>query len=277
MSIEIEGCGMLTDVYEFCRTPYPWYLAPMGYLREARGIAARSEQWADSWRSHLAATKKVILEAVEACQGRNQALILGSGPLLDVPLAELSQRFERVVLADIIHVRRVRLIARRYANVHLVRADVTGVAKSLFLQVRRRQLDVLPQKRIELFLDQPFDLVASVNLLSQLPVIPCQYLRSRVPVARSREIDRFARGLIENHLDWLARFSGTVAPITDYEREARDESGTDSCEDLLGGIRLPQGGQRWTWDIAPRLAGCCDRTVRHKVVGFAGIPGNSNA
>ena len=58
---------MLTDVYEFCRTSYPWYLAPMGYLREARGIAARSEQWAGAWRGHLEATKNVILEAAEAC------------------------------------------------------------------------------------------------------------------------------------------------------------------------------------------------------------------
>jgi hypothetical protein len=247
----------------------------MGYLREALGIAVRSEQWASSWRSHLESTKAVILEAAERCPNRNQALILGSGLLLDVPLADLSRRFGRVVLADIIHVRRVRDVARRFPNVELVQADVTGVAKSLFSQVRRRQIGALPHDMSELFLDQPFDLVASVNLLSQLPVIPCQFLRSSLLLVPPHEIDRFARSLIGNHLDWLARFSGTVALITDYEREERDESGTESREDLLGGIRLRRGGHRWTWDIAPRHAGCCDREVRHKVVGFADFPGNA--
>jgi hypothetical protein len=230
----------------------------MGYLREALGIAVRSEQWASSWRSHLESTKAVILEAAERCPNRNQALILGSGLLLDVPLADLSRRFGRVVLADIIHVRRVRDVARRFPNVELVQADVTGVTKSLFSQVRRRQIGALPHDMSELFLDQPFDLVASVNLLSQLPVIPCQFLRSSLLLVPPHEI-----------------FSGTVALITDYEREERDESGTESREDLLGGIRLRRGGHRWTWDIAPRHAGCCDREVRHKVVGFADFPGNA--
>ena len=266
------GNKMLMDLLRFLTFPYPWYLAPMGYVREQAGITASGSRSANSWRFHLEECKATILQAADHCHQQGKALILGSGPLLDVPLAELSRRFGEVVLADIVHLRRARKQARCYANVRLVQIDVTGVTKTTFDLARRRRPVSLPEHRPGFFLDEKFDLVASVNLLSQLPVIPRQYLTDGIKGLSVETMDDFSRKLIENHLGWLARFPGVVCLITDQERLEIGGSKVLSRKKMLWGVDLPKGGRSWIWDIAPRPEIYRDKDVRHEVIAFACFP-----
>jgi hypothetical protein len=244
----------------------------MGYVREQAGITVSGSRSVDSWRFHLEECKATILQAADLCHHQGKALVLGSGPLLDVPLAELSRRFEEVVLADIVHLRQARKQARCYANVRLIQIDVTGVTKTIFDLARRRKPVSLPEHRPDFFLDEKFDLVASVNLLSQLPVIPGRYLTAGIGGLSVDAKDDFSRKLIEKHLDWLARFPGVVCLITDRDRLEIGGSKILIRKKMLWGVDLPKGGRSWIWDIAPRPAIYRDRDVRHKVIAFADFP-----
>ena len=54
---------MLSDLLAFCLAPYPWYPAPMGYVRELSGMGRRNAQCVEAWRPHLEASKRAILAA----------------------------------------------------------------------------------------------------------------------------------------------------------------------------------------------------------------------
>lgn len=249
-----------------------WHLAPMGYRREISGIAGRAAQCREAWGPHLEATRRVIETAAQGCARRKTALLVGSGLLLDVPLARLSGAFERVILADIVHPRQTRKQARGHGNVELVQVDVTDIARPVFDHVRKGRRGALPSGRPDHFLDQDIDLVVSVNLLSQLAVIPCSYLRAKRPLLPRDDLERFERQIVEAHLRWLARFAGRVALITDYEREEQGSDGTLCRKNILGGLELPPFEEGWTWRIAPRGTVFRDLDVRHKVAACSDFP-----
>lgn len=249
-----------------------WHLAPMGYRREISGIAGRAVQCREAWGPHLEATKQVIEVAAQGCGRRKAVLLVGSGLLLDVPLAYLSRSFERVILADIVHPRHTRKRARGYGNVELAQADVTDIARPVFDHVRKGRHGALPSGRPDHFLDQDIDLVVSVNLLSQLAVIPCSYLRAKRPSLQQDELQRFERQIVGTHLRWLARFAGRVALITDYEREEQGADGALCRKNILGGLELPPFEEGWSWRIAPRGTVFRDLDVRHKVAAYSAFP-----
>ena len=65
------------------------HLREMGYLRELYGIRRRRRQWRRAWEPHCGQTRQLILSAAQRCPRRRKAVVLGSGWLHDVPLAEL--------------------------------------------------------------------------------------------------------------------------------------------------------------------------------------------
>lgn len=262
---------MLRDLAAFCLAPYPWHLAPMGYVRELSGIGRRNAQCGEAWRPHLEASQRAILAASEACALRRRVLVVGSGLLLDVPLAALSAAFDRVVLADIVQPWAVRRAVRPYGNVALLQRDMSGIAKPVYDYVRRGRPSPLPRRRVDDLLDGEFDLVVSVNLLSQLPVIPGDYLRARLPTLPPLAVAAFSRGVIEAHLDWLRRFGCPAALITDCERREEGDDGRVETKDLLEGVRLPPPEESWCWDIAPRGSVYRDLAVRHRVVAYRDV------
>ena len=260
---------MFRDLIEYLRAPYPWHLAPMGYLRELDGIGRRERQCAESWEPHLSATRRVVLQAAEACPPGGRALVVGSGLLLDVPLDALCRHFDEVILADIVQPQAVRGLLKGNDKVSLERVDITGIAKPVYDVVRNRKPGALPRAKVTLFHDRQIDFVASVNLLSQLSVIPCQYLRTGLPGLPPGQVTDFAKDLVKAHLRWLSGFAGRVALVTDHTRIEEGPEGTIEQRSIVEGVALPEGGARWTWDIAPRGSVFADLAVRHEVVGYA--------
>lgn len=243
---------MLLDLLEYALTPCSGPARALGFLKSSLQVQARFRRCHRAWEPHLARTRRVILEAAERCPQRRLAVILGAGLLHDVPLRELSEMFREVVLVDIVFPWASRVKVRRFPNVRLLAADVTATMDAL-PQAARDPAVPLPESKPMRFLDEPgLDLTVSVNLLSQLPFIPTSYLRhSRRPVDDAA-LACWSRHLQDAHLDYLRRLHGHVALITDTGGRHRDRSGVVRKEwDNLHGLTLPEGGERWEWELAP--------------------------
>ena len=257
---------------DYLAIPVPRHVRRMGYVRELRALRARRNRCREAWRPHLAHTREVILEAAARCERRRSALVVGSGLLFDVPLEALSRQFERVVLVDIVHAWSVHREASRFSNVRLVPLDVTGVVERCHALARRRVPAPLPRRPVECFVDEDFDLVASVNVLSQLPVVPNGYMSRRIRSLTEADTREFSRALVVNHLDWLCSFQGIACLVTDLERLCHGDRGPASREGSLWGVTLPEGGRDWMWDLAPRPEMYFHLDVRHRVGGYASFP-----
>ena len=258
----------------YMAVPVPRHVRQMGYVRELKALQAQRNRCRDAWRSHLERTRALVLEAAAQCGQRRSALIVGSGLLFDVPLEELSAQFGGVVLVDIVHLWSVHRQVSRLPNVRLLPLDVTGVVERCHELARKRSQAPRPQSPVDCLRGGYFDLVASINVLSQLPVVPNGYLSRRIRTTTNEHVKAFSRALVLNHLDWLCSFPGNACLVTDLERLHIDDSGAGavSREGSLWGVELPEGGRDWLWDLAPRPEMYLHLDVRHRVVGYSSFP-----
>lgn len=239
---------MLAEVLAWLFTPASTLARKTGHLSESIAIVARERRCRAAWAPHLAASRSALLASSRRAVKRRTALVLGSGPLLDVPLAELSAMFGQVWLVDMVHPWRARREARQFANIRLIEHDIAesqGEAAG----------------RPERFLDEAdIDWVASVNLLSQLanPDTCCRGVSASETETRGRE-------LMARHLEYLGRFRAPVCLVTDVEQVTVDAAGgvleSTDFRQLLTDWRVRA---EWRWDIAPpgELAGGLSRYHR---------------
>lgn len=257
---------------DYLASPAPRHLRNMGYVREMKALRVRRNRCRAAWRPHLERTRALVLEAAAQCERRRNALIVGSGLLYDVPLTELSRQFDSVVLVDVVHSWSVHRQAGRISNVRLAPLDVTGVVERCYALARARTRAPLPQRPVDCFSGEPFDLVASVNVLSQLPVLPNGYLSRRIRSLTGAQIADFSRALVKNHLDWICSFPGVACLVSDLERLHCGHAGIVAREGSLWGVALPDGGREWYWDFAPAPEMDFRLDVRHRVVGYPNFP-----
>jgi hypothetical protein len=259
---------MLGELFRYFLTPCPRYARKMGYLSEQVSIKARYDRCRRAWEPHLERTKTIIRAATQKCSTRRKAVVFGSGMLYDVPLSELATTFAQVVLVDVVHPLGA---GWRLANVTALASDVTGTAEEVY-RLAHRGGEPLPRVTPQAFCDDAeVDLVASVNLLSQLPYIPCKYL-SEAGVYPAEEITAFGRNVVRAHIDYLKRLPGVVALVCDLERLTVDRDGkmTERLS-ALRGVQLPWSGEEWIWDLAPRPEANRTYSYQRRVVGIPNI------
>jgi hypothetical protein len=234
---------MIVEALAWLATPCPPLARRLGLLSESIAIAARHRRCRPAWAPHLAATRAAILDAVGRTPSRRTVLIMGSGALLDLPLAELAASFRHVVLVDLVHPWRARRLASRFRNVTRMTDDVTG-ALDACLTGR------LSSPRPFSLLDDPeVDLAISLNLLSQLPLAPVRRLEGRVPDAA---LAGFAQDLIRSHLADLDRCRAATLLVADVERVVTDRDGREvERSSLIADLPEPVSDTSWWWDIAP--------------------------
>ncbi len=237
---------MLPELLQHALTPTRHPAARrMGYLYEAIALSARYRRCRSRWDPHYARCREVI-EAALPESGR-RALILGAGTLRDVPLDRLSARFERVDLVDLVWLWPAHWRTRRHANVQLVEHDVTEALTSLMAGEM-----TVPQPRWGL--DGGYDLVVSLNLATQLPLLPAQWLLKRK--TEDRIIDAYGRALMQAHLDWLRAFPGAaVCLIADRLIETRAPGRPVEPLDPWWGVTPPPEEAHWWWEAVPRREG----------------------
>lgn len=248
---------MLAEWLTHLTTPCPSRFRRMGYLREAVALAARERRCRNDWGAHRESCKATMRETMDLCSGRVRAVVMGAGLLNELPLADLSAKFDEVVLIDVVQLRAARKKAEAYGNIRFHREDVTG----LLAAVEKGR--PLPRPRVQgPALAENADFVASVGLMLQLPLLPIEYAQTGVP-----EAEAFAHDLIAAHLDWLRRLSAPVCLITDTERLFCRDGLRIGCEDALAGVAPPELAREWMWDIAPAPEALANVDLRFRVRG----------
>lgn len=213
---------MLSDIAVPGRT----YLAtPPAFRRhvpEALGYWWKGERRRKAWAPHMSNARGLIDTGIDDLATRRTVVVLGSGPLFDIPLESLARTFARVVLVDRVHPASIGPRLKRYRNVEISHRDL-GMANG----------DALG------FLDAIADLdwVISANLMSAL-----------ADAAAAGQ----ARAAVDRHLDGLASLHCPATLIADLDYRVVNRHGVvRDSGDLLHGREVPRNGLRWKWEVAP--------------------------
>lgn len=242
--------AMLTEWLTYLTTDCSPAARKLGYLRESIGIRSRYRRCMTAWQPHMEHSRAALLSSLDECANFRTALVFGSGLLLDIPLDELARRFERVLLVDVVHLPEVRRTARRHDNVYCLTHDVTGFMQQMH-SLSSDHLDLSPPQR---FLDDAsIDWVASVNLVSQLPLLPLDWLRKNLHELDETALEAWGAKMMRQHLDYLASFAAPVCLLADSEQTVY--KGKEEIIEQIDFTPLLDVGvqpmQQWRWDIAP--------------------------
>lgn len=255
-------------------------------------MQARHARQRAAWQPHLEQCRATCLDAAQACppERRRTALVVGAGLLLDVPLEELAQRFQQVVLLDLAFLPGVAARAKAQDNVRLLRRDITccldGLGDLGYLDGWTDESPLLAPP-VTLGKGSPsadgtgLDFVYSANLLSQLPLHALAALRRHAPHLDETVREAFAASLIRAHLDWLGDLPCPACLVADVEEQAVDEhvvalkAGEETVTPLLYGVEIRSNELRgaetartWTWDMAPGGEALPGMDVRRRVLGI---------
>lgn len=213
---------MLAELIVYAASFRPTPRAARPHLGEAVGLWARGQRQTRAWAPHLANSRGLIDTTIDDLSSRRTVLVLGSGPLFDVPIESLARTFRRVILVDRIHLSTIGKRIDRYGNVSRAWRDLSTASRP----------DALD------FLDTIDDLdwVISLNLVSQL----------------ARAAPGVERAVVDAHLDKLAGLSCPTTLITDLDYRVFNRHGVMlDTADLLHGRPVPRSGLRWKWEVAP--------------------------
>lgn len=224
----------------------------LGYFDYQQGFIFRHLRQNEGWNSHLEKCRSFILKAIEIHKPA-KVTVLGSGWLLELPLAEMLEKVNKVILVDIIHPPDVVRQVSTLKGVELLKDDISG---GLIEEVWRitqnipfyRKLKSLSGITVpEYHPDWDPGMVISLNILTQLEILPLRRLEKR-SVATGEEILRFRRLIQEKHIDFLKKYKSVL--ITDKAEIFTDKSGNVSEKQTVV-ITLPDGRVRkeWTWDF----------------------------
>lgn len=237
---------MIKALWQYVSTPTELpYGKKMGFLKEAIILSARSKRCHKQWEPHYLKCKEMIVAAAQRAVQKRTVLILGAGTLQDIPLNYLSSQFFRVVLVDLVFLKPARQMAAHYANIELVEHDITESLEWL------HQGKTLVQPPLKWLDDTSIDLVISLNLITQLPLIPVRWLMTHFGLSEI-DADIVGKQLIFAHLNYLKQFSGEVCLIADRVSIEFDERGMELDRlDPWWGVEAPNAEAHWQWEVIP--------------------------
>ncbi|MBN2697487.1 MAG: hypothetical protein JXR52_01570 [Bacteroidales bacterium] len=216
------------------------------------GIINRYFRERGQWDVHLQNSRRFILDSFHDRPVRSVG-ILGSGWLLDVPLEELSERYDRVLLLDIHHPVEVRHKVNRFSNVVLQETDLTGGAVIHCWNLRQKMKKRAPVSLNEgMTLEIPElimepDALVSLNILNQLNGILLDFLKAD-KYFQQPDTERFSKTIQDFHISWITGKPGCI--LTDTAEHNYNRKGERTTKPLLY-TRLPEGFRNagWTWSF----------------------------
>lgn len=224
----------------------------MGYYAYQNGLIYNHLNQEGGWDSHLARCRSFINRALEYYKPE-KVTVLGSGWLLDLPLAELIEKTEKIYLVDIVHPPEVIKQVKDFEKVVIVEQDITGgLIERVWCTSREcnfiNKLKSLKSIVVPEYIPD-FDpgLVISLNLLTQLETRLIECLKKRSVIGED-EFHGFRKEIQEKHLRFLMKHSSVL--ITDYEEVVTKKNGIETAFHSL--IAEPPEGkfsEEWTWDI----------------------------
>jgi hypothetical protein len=232
--------------------PYRRILSKMGYYAYQSGLIYNHLHQEGGWDGHLSCCRRFINRALEYYRP-DKVTVLGSGWLLDLPLAEMLENTSLVYLVDIVHPPEVVKQAGNLEKVVLIEQDITGgLIEEVWNKTGKfslfRKLNSLASITIpEFTLDFDPGFIISLNILTQLESQLLNFIKKRSSVSED-EILPFRKGIQEKHVDFLRNHKSVL--ITDYAEVVIKKSGEVLTNPTLF-AELPQGTfkEEWTWDF----------------------------
>ena len=233
-------------------TSYRRMLHKLGYYNYHNALLNRSFNQHGGWDSHCDRCRSYILNALDRYKPE-KVTVLGSGWLLDLPLAEMVEKTLKVCLIDIVHPPEVIYQTRTFSNVELLEEDVTGgLIEEVWQKTGKHffsgKLKSLQNVNIREYspTSDP-GMVISLNILTQLEYLLVQFLKKRASI-REDELNQFRSEIQKKHTDFLKKHRSIL--ISDYAEIFTDKSGNiTTIPSLL--TDLPQGHfqEEWTWQF----------------------------
>lgn len=198
---------------------------------------ARYRRCKTAWQQHLEQCHRHILHFTQSLPPHSHILILGAGALLDIPLSQIAPQ-HRITLVDIVRLPQARWKLRRHSQITWITSNVLH--------------DPLPHA----------DAVISLNLLSQLPIIPLKNTPSQNYTAA-------ARSLIQQHLNQLEALAPQRLLISDTRWQCWYRGTLISDDDALHDVQPPGTKlNEWTWYIAPAPEAHTYYDTQHQVAAW---------
>ncbi len=236
-------------------------LTGRGYRRFVRysvNLWSRAGRCSRDWAAHEENSKNAVRAAISGFSQRRTAVVLGSGLLRDVPIEDLADSFDTVVLVDLVHLAsvRLRLRGKRYRNVRLIERDVSG-----YDDLKKGE----NPEPLGFLRGVPYlDFVVSANLLSQIGRgVKRQYETEASSGMPADTVEQ----LMAAHIQGLAALPCRSCLVTDISYVVIDRTGRMQEEaDLLHGIAPPEAKASWDWPVAPFGEESRDYEIVHKVI-----------
>jgi hypothetical protein len=224
----------------------------MGYYNYQHGLIYRHLNQQSGWDSHLDHCREFIIKAIDL-QKPSKITVLGSGWLMELPLAEMAERTEKIVLIDIVHPPEVYEQTAGVKNVEVSEQDVSGgLIEEVWNKAGRRTfLNRLPSLETisisEYEPDTDPGMVISLNILTQLEILPEKLLRKKSK-ATDKEYFSFRKEIQEKHISSLKKYPSVL--ISDIAETIIDANGRQTENRTLL-AELPAGKmmEEWIWDF----------------------------
>jgi hypothetical protein len=231
---------------------YRRILHKMGYYNYQRGLIYRHLNQQGGWDAHLEHCRSFILRAITEYRP-GKVTVLGSGWLLELPLAEMVEVLDEVYLVDIVHPPEVKQQTGSLKKVILSEQDVTGglIAevwercgkRPIFNKLKSLDSILIPEYQ------PPEDpgMVISLNILTQLEILIVEFLKRKGHIVEE-DMVLFRTEIQKKHIDFLKKHKSVL--ITDSSEVFTENSGQVVRNSSLL-TELPAGSYKetWTWDF----------------------------
>lgn len=224
----------------------------MGYYDYQSGLIFRHLNQEEGWDSHLEHCRNYILKAVETHKP-DKVTVLGSGWLLELPIAEIIEKTGKVSLIDIIHPPEVIAQAGNIGNVELIESDLTGgLIEEVWNSVSRHSVFSKPGSLEGIIVpefkpEKDPGMIISLNLVTQLETMLVRFLGKKARIS-DEEMLRFRKTIQNKHIDFISKYSSVL--ITDCEEIITRKSGeVVRVSTLLADIPSFADRQEWTWNF----------------------------
>jgi len=257
---------------------YRRILTRMGYYDYQSGLIYRHLNQESGWDDHLEHCRRYILKAI-AHYKPGKVTVLGSGWLLELPVAEIIEKTGKLCLIDIIHPPEVVRQAGKIGNVELIESDVTGglieeVDKKInrypiFKRTGSLEGIIIPEYKPE----KDPGMIISLNLITQLETQLVRYLKKKAGISED-EIFCFRKAIQERHIDFLSRYTSVL--ITDYEEVITGKNGeVNRVPTLIADTPSFIDKEEWTWNFDSKGADYYNSTSIMKVLAIT-LKGNGS-
>ena len=233
-------------------TSYRRMLTRMGFYDYQNRLIYRHLNQESGWDSHLEHCREFIIRAIDFYKPE-KVTVLGSGWLLELPLAELIEKTGKVCLVDIVHPPDVINQAGSLKKVELKELDLTGglieevwnkTGKySIFKKKHSIDNIIIPEYRPDF--DQ--GMLISLNILTQLESLLIDFIKKRSKIS-DEESTHFRTEIQKKHIDFLKKHRSVL--ISDVAEVITNRSGNiTTIPTLITDLPSGQFSEEWTWNF----------------------------